>query len=51
MIVTVLAILGAVLGAASMLLHVIAPMTKTDVDDKALVVVDEIKDAVEGPAK
>jgi hypothetical protein len=46
MFTTLLAIVGAVLGAASMLLHAIAPHTKTTVDDKAAVIVDEVKDAL-----
>lgn len=36
----VLAIVGAVLGAASLILHVVAPRTKTKLDDKALELVD-----------
>lgn len=38
---TVLAIVGAVLGAASLLLHVIAPRTSNTVDDKVEEFVDE----------
>ena len=37
---------GAVLGAASLLLHFIAPRTKSTVDDKALEYVDKAKDAL-----
>lgn len=46
MITTLLAFAGAILGAASLLLHAIAPHTKTTVDDKAAVIVDEVKDAL-----
>ena len=37
---------GAVLGAASLLLHFIAPRTKTRTDDKVLEYVDKAKDAL-----
>lgn len=40
--ITFLAILGAALGAASMLLHVIAPLTKSTVDDQVELVVDKV---------
>lgn len=36
-----LALAGAVLGAASLVLHVVAPRTKTKVDDKLRDLVDE----------
>ena len=37
---------GAVLGAASLILHFIAPRTKTKADDAVLEVVDKAKDAL-----
>ena len=37
---------SAVLGAASLLLHFIAPRTKTKVDDKIVEYVDKAKDAL-----
>lgn len=37
---------GAVLGAASLLLHFVAPRTKTKADDKVLEYVDKAKDAL-----
>jgi hypothetical protein len=37
---------AAVLGAASLLLHFIAPRTKTKTDDRVLEVVDKAKDAL-----
>jgi hypothetical protein len=46
MLTTLLSIAGAVLGAASMILHAIMAHTKTTVDDKAAVIVDELKDAL-----
>jgi hypothetical protein len=39
---------AAVLGAASLLLHFIAPRTKTTKDDKVLEVVDKAKDYLGG---
>lgn len=39
-----IALAGAVLGAASLLLHFIAPRTKNKVDDKIVVVLDKAKD-------
>lgn len=39
---------GAVLGAASLLLHFIAPRTKNKTDDKVLEYVDKAKDAIGG---
>lgn len=44
-----LALAGAVLGAVSMVLHVVAPKTKTTVDDKVMNVVDAIKDVIPEP--
>lgn len=41
-----LALAGAVLGLASVILHKIAPKTKTTVDDKLVEVVDLAKDAI-----
>lgn len=41
-----LALIAAVLGAVSMVLHVVAPFTKSDKDDKLLEKVDAIKDLV-----
>ena len=35
-----LALAGAILGAASILLHVIAPKTKNTVDDKVVALID-----------
>lgn len=43
-----LALAAAVLGAASTLLHFIAPRTKTTADDKVLEVVDKAKDYLGG---
>jgi hypothetical protein len=37
---------GAVLGAASLILHFVAPRTKTTADDRVLEVVDKAKDAL-----
>lgn len=37
---------GAVLGAASLILHFVAPRTKTRVDDRILEVVDKAKDSL-----
>lgn len=39
-----IALAGAVLGAASLVLHVVAPKTKTKVDDKLVEWVDKAKD-------
>lgn len=39
-----LSLAGAVLGALSLILHVVAPRTKTKVDDKLLGYVDSAKD-------
>jgi len=39
-----LALVAALLGAASLVLHVVAPRTKTKVDDKILEYVDSAKD-------
>jgi hypothetical protein len=39
-----IALLGALLGAASIILHVVAPKTKTTWDDKAADLVDKAKD-------
>jgi predicted small secreted protein len=39
-----IALLGAILGAASLILRVVAPKTKSTLDDKALKVVDSAKD-------
>jgi len=39
-----IALAGAVLGAASLVLHVVAPRTKTTADDKLLDLVDKAKD-------
>ena len=41
-----IALAGAVLGAASVLLHFIAPRTKSTADDKVLEYVDKAKDAL-----
>jgi hypothetical protein len=38
----VLAVVGAVLGAASMVLHVVAPRTKTTIDDQLRDDIDEV---------
>jgi hypothetical protein len=43
-----IALAAAVLGAASLILHVVAPRTKTTWDDKALKVVDGAKDKLSG---
>lgn len=43
-----IALAGAVLGAASLILHVVAPRTKTQADDKVLEVVDKAKDYLGG---
>ena len=43
-----LALSGAVLGAASILLHFIAPRTKTKKDDAVLEIVDKAKDYLGG---
>lgn len=40
------ALVGAVLGAASVLLHFVAPRTKTTADDKLVEVIDKAKDAL-----
>ena len=42
----VIALVAAVLGAASLVLHVVAPKTKTKVDDKLLDFVDGAKDKI-----
>lgn len=39
-----IALAGAILGALSLVLHVVAPKTKTTADDKALEIVDKAKD-------
>ena len=39
-----IALAGAVLGAASLILHVVAPKTKTTADDKLRDLVDKAKD-------
>lgn len=39
-----LSLAGAVLGAASILLHFIAPRTKTTLDDRAVELIDKAKD-------
>jgi len=39
-----IALAGALLGAASLVLHVVAPRTKTKWDDRALDLVDKAKD-------
>ena len=39
-----IALIGAVLAAASLVLHVVAPKTKNTLDDKALKVVDSAID-------
>lgn len=39
-----LSLAGAVLGALSLVLHVVAPKTKTTLDDKALDLIDKAKD-------
>lgn len=39
-----IALAGAVLGAASLVLHVVAPRTATKVDDKLMDLVDKAKD-------
>lgn len=41
--ITFLAIAGAVMAAASLILHAIAPLTATTVDDKIEAAVDEVK--------
>lgn len=38
-----------VLALASLILHFVAPKTKTTVDDKAADVVDTVKDAIDAP--
>lgn len=43
-----IALVGAALGAASLILHVVAPRTKTKADDKVLEVVDKAKDYLGG---
>lgn len=43
-----IALAGAVLGAASLLLHFIAPRTKNKYDDKAAELVDKAKDYLPG---
>lgn len=35
-----IALIGAVLGAASLILHVVAPKTKNTVDDKVVALID-----------
>lgn len=40
--VTFLAVVGAVLGAVSVVLHVVAPRTQTLLDDKVEEIVDEV---------
>ena len=42
-----IALIGAVLAAASLVLHVVAPRTKTTLDDKALKVVDSAIEKLE----
>ncbi len=44
----VLALTAAILSAASILLHVIAPRTKTKVDDEIVVAIDKVKGLVDG---
>jgi hypothetical protein len=39
-----IALIGALLGATSMVLHVVAPRTKTKVDDKLLIEVDAVRE-------
>ena len=39
-----IALAGAVLGAASLVLHVVAPKTKTKWDDRAVDLIDKAKD-------
>ena len=39
---TVLAVVGAVLGAVSVVLHVVAPRTKNTVDDRLEAIVDAV---------
>ena len=39
-----IALAGAVLGAASLILHVVAPKTKNKTDDKLMDLVDKAKD-------
>ena len=39
-----IALAGAILGALSLVLHVVAPRTKTKVDDSAVEIIDKIKD-------
>lgn len=43
-----IALAGAILGAASLVLHVVAPKTKWTGDDKLLKVVDAAKDKLSG---
>jgi hypothetical protein len=43
-----IALAGAVLGAASLILHVVAPRTKNTVDDKVRDAVDKAKDYLGG---
>lgn len=39
-----IALTGAVLAAASLILHIVAPRTKTTADDKLLELIDKAKD-------
>lgn len=41
-----IALAGAVLGAASLVLHVVAPKTKTKWDDRAVDLIDKAKDKI-----
>lgn len=43
-----IALTAAVLSAASLVLHVVAPRTKNTIDDKALKLVDAAKDKITG---
>jgi hypothetical protein len=43
-----IALTAAVLSAASIILHVVAPRTKTKWDDRALDIVDKAKDKISG---
>jgi hypothetical protein len=43
-----IALAGAVLGAASVILHVVAPKTANKTDDKILEYVDKAKDKLSG---
>lgn len=43
-----IAVAGAVLGLLSLILHKVAPKTKTTVDDTAVEIVDKVKDVLPG---